>query len=71
MFGGPVAVVDGTVRLERARGYDLIPRLVDAFPGRIDSLTIGRPTLLDVFIHKTGHRFFGDEAPARPTGRVA
>ncbi len=63
MFGGPVDVVDGTVRLERARGHDLIPRLVDAFPGRIDSLTIGRPTLLDVFIHKTGHRFWGGDEP--------
>jgi ABC-2 type transport system ATP-binding protein len=60
-FGGPATVVDGTVRLERPRGHELIPRLVEAFPDRIDSVTIGRPTLLDVFIHKTGHRFWGEE----------
>ena len=55
-------VVDGTVRLERPSGHELIPRIVEAFPDRIDSVTLGRPTLLDVFIHKTGHRFFEDEA---------
>ncbi len=60
-FGGPVTVVDGTLRLERPRGHELIPKIVDAFPGRIDSVTIGHPTLLDVFIHKTGHRFWGEE----------
>ncbi len=61
-FGGPVQVVDGTVRLERPSGHELIPRIVEAFRDRIDSVTLGRPTLLDVFIHKTGHRFLGDQA---------
>ena len=61
-FGGPVQVVDGTVRLERPRGHELIPRIVEAFADRIDAVTLGRPTLLDVFIHKTGHRFLGDQA---------
>jgi ABC-2 type transport system ATP-binding protein len=55
-------LVDGSLRLERPRGHEMVPRLVDAFPDRIDSVTIGRPTLLDVFIHKTGHRFW-EEAP--------
>jgi ABC-2 type transport system ATP-binding protein len=58
-FGGPVSIVDGTVRLERPRAHEMIPRIVDAFPGRIDSVTIGHPTLLDVFIRRTGHRFWG------------
>jgi len=62
LLGGPVRVVDGTVRLERPAGHELIPRIVEAFADRIDSVSLGRPTLLDVFIHKTGHRFFGDEA---------
>jgi ABC-2 type transport system ATP-binding protein len=56
-------LVDGSLRLERPRGHELIPRLVDSFPDRIDSVTIGRPTLLDVFIHKTGHRFWKEAAP--------
>ncbi len=61
-FGGPVQVVDGTVRIERPSGHELIPRIVEAFADRIDAVTLGRPTLLDVFIHKTGHRFLGDQA---------
>ena len=32
--------------------------VVEAFFDRIDAVTIGRATLLDVFIHKTGHRFW-------------
>jgi ABC-2 type transport system ATP-binding protein len=51
----------GALRLERPRGHELVPRLAEAFPGRIDSITIGRATLLDVFFRRTGHRFF-DEA---------
>jgi len=61
-FGGPVQIVDGTVRIERPSGHELIPRIVEAFAERIDSVTLGRPTLLDVFIQKTGHRFLGDQA---------
>jgi ABC-2 type transport system ATP-binding protein len=63
-FGGPVAVVDGTVRIERAAGHELIPRLVEAFADRIDAVTLGRPTLLDVFVHKTGRRFAGGAGAA-------
>src|SRR5438034_180031 len=39
-FGGPVQVVDGTVRLERPRGHELIPRIVEAFADRIDAVTL-------------------------------
>jgi len=61
-FGGPVRVVDGTVRFERPAGHEVLPRLMETLADRVDSVTIGRPTLLDVFIRKTGHRFLGDEA---------
>jgi ABC-2 type transport system ATP-binding protein len=70
-FGGPVQVVDGTVRLERPSGHELIPRIVEAFADRIDSVTLGRPTLLDVFTHRTGHRFPGDETPLARSGGPA
>jgi ABC-2 type transport system ATP-binding protein len=56
-FGGPVRVVDGTVRLERPAGHQLIPRVVEAFADRIDAVTLGRPTLLDVFVRATGRGF--------------
>ncbi len=56
-FGVKASVVDNTVRLERPRGHEFIPTLIEAFPGEVDSVTVGKPTLEDVFIHLTGHRF--------------
>lgn len=56
-FAGPVEVVDGAVRLERSEAHSLIPALVEAFPGEIESAMVAKPTLGDVFLHLTGHRF--------------
>ncbi len=53
--------VDGTVRLEQPDGHQWISRLVEAFPGEIQTVTLGKPTLEDVFIDRTGHRFLDDE----------
>jgi ABC-2 type transport system ATP-binding protein len=57
-FGAKVQVVDGVLRIERQSGHEFIPQLVTAFPGQIASVTLGKPTLEDVFIKKTGHRFW-------------
>ena len=54
-------VLDENVRLELADGHAWIAKLVEAFPGRIDTVTVGKPTLEDVFIAKTGHRFWKAE----------
>ncbi|HEX4413861.1 MAG TPA: ATP-binding cassette domain-containing protein [Lacipirellulaceae bacterium] len=62
-FNIPTAVVDGSIRLEQPGGHQWIPRLVEAFPDRTESITLGKPTLEDVFIHFTGHRFW-NETPA-------
>ncbi len=56
-FGCTAAVVEHAVRIELARAHELVPRLVDAFPGAIAGLTLGKPTLADVFLHRTGHHF--------------
>ncbi len=51
------------VRLESERGHELVPRLAEALPGRVHSITVSRPTLEDVFLHRTGHRLYdGREA---------
>ena len=63
-FGGEVDVIDTAIRLERPNGHEFIPRLVAAFPGRIRSVTFAKPTLEDVFIHKTGRRFWAGEEAA-------
>src|SRR5262249_40864198 len=63
-FGCEATVVDGTVRIERPRGHELLRDVVDAFPSDVTLVTYGKPTLEDVFIHLTGHRFWaGDVAP--------
>lgn len=51
-------VRDGAVRLERDRGHELVARLIEALPGRIDAVTVARPTLEDVFLHRTGRRLY-------------
>jgi ABC-2 type transport system ATP-binding protein len=51
--------VDQTVRIERPKGHEFIPTVVEAFPGVIESISVGKPTLEDVFINLTGHRFEG------------
>jgi ABC-2 type transport system ATP-binding protein len=60
-FACTAAVVDGAVRLEQPDGHQWVPRLVEAFPERIDAITLGKPTLEDVFIHTTGHQFWNGE----------
>jgi ABC-2 type transport system ATP-binding protein len=69
LTGLAAAEVDGTLRIEAPRAHTLVPRLLEAFPDRIASVTLGRPTLLDVFVHRTGHRFLagGDQ----PGGEAA
>jgi ABC-2 type transport system ATP-binding protein len=57
-FGCEVTVVDGTLRTERPRGHEFIRELVDAFPTGVKSVTFGKPTLEDVFVHLTGDRFW-------------
>ena len=55
-------VLDGSVRIERADGHKFVTDLVEAFPGQIDAVSIHKPTLEDVFIRLTGHRFEGEDA---------
>ena len=62
------ALVDGTLRIERPRGHELVARLVDEFGGEIESITFGRPTLEDVFVHLTGHRFVARGREEREEG---
>jgi ABC-2 type transport system ATP-binding protein len=56
--------VDGTLRLERARGHEFLRDLVDAFPEDVLSVSFGKPTLEDAFIHLTGDRFWDGAAGA-------
>jgi ABC-2 type transport system ATP-binding protein len=57
-LGIEARVLDGAVRLEQPEGHRWIARLVEAFPGLVQSISLGKPSLEDVFIARTGHRFW-------------
>jgi ABC-2 type transport system ATP-binding protein len=59
-FGGDPVTINGVVRIEQYRGHQFIPQLIEAFPGKIESVRIGKPTLEDVFVHMTGHHFWNE-----------
>jgi len=62
-FDVKVNVLNDEVRIEQPEGSAFITRLVEAFPGEIDSVTFAKPTLEDVFIARTGRRLSeGDKA---------
>ena len=61
-FGAEADLVDCTLRLERREGHTFIPQLIEAFPGAVRSVSLGKPTLEDVFIHHTGRKFAPAEA---------
>ncbi len=56
-FACEATLLDGTVRLEQPDGHQWISRLVEAFPKEIQTITLGKPTLEDVFIARTGHQY--------------
>jgi ABC-2 type transport system ATP-binding protein len=64
-FGVSAETVDGTVRFERERGHEFIPKLVESFPGLVQAVTVGKPTLEDVFVRRTGHRFWAEPTEAK------
>ncbi len=53
---------DGSLRLETPDGVGAMSRLMSTFGPRIRSITLGKPTLEDVFVHETGRRFEEAEA---------
>jgi ABC-2 type transport system ATP-binding protein len=61
--------MDHQVRLEIENGHRFVPEVVEAFPGEIQSLSVSKPTLEDVFIHRTGHRFWSEDAEAPNPGK--
>jgi ABC-2 type transport system ATP-binding protein len=61
-LGVEMTEVDSTLRLERPEGHKFVPQLIEAAAGLVDSVSVGKPTLEDVFIRVTGKRF-ADEEP--------
>jgi ABC-2 type transport system ATP-binding protein len=70
-FGTKASVLNGKLRVEQENGHAFVSQIVESFSGMIDSVTLSKPTLEDVFIDQTGHRFWEDESPSNPAGTPA
>jgi ABC-2 type transport system ATP-binding protein len=60
-FGVTPAALNGTLRIEKRAGHAFISQVVEAFPDMIDAVNLSKPTLEDVFIARTGHRFWEEK----------
>jgi len=61
-FGCEPRLIDGALRIELPRGHEFVREVVEAFPSDIQTVTFGKPTLEDVFVHVTGQRFWTEDA---------
>src|SRR5205823_4649048 len=62
-FNVDVHVVGSQVRIEKDQAHRFVTNVVEAFPGEIDAVSIAKPSLEDVFIKRTGHRFWTEGPP--------
>ncbi len=63
-FNVDAQVLDQRIRIEREHGHRFVTDLVESFPGEIDAVSIAKPSLEDVFIRRTGHRFWTEQENA-------
>jgi ABC-2 type transport system ATP-binding protein len=63
-FHVEATVMGNQVRIEREGGHRFVPDLVEAFPGEIQAISVSKPALEDVFIHRTGHKFWSEDHEA-------
>ncbi len=49
------------VRMEREGAHRFVTEVVEAFPGEIEALSVSKPALEDVFIRRTGHKFWSEK----------
>lgn len=60
-FGVTPALLNGKLRVEQENAHSFVSQAIESFSGMIESVTLSKPTLEDVFIARTGHRFWEDQ----------
>jgi ABC-2 type transport system ATP-binding protein len=65
-FHVEATVLGNQVRMERESGHRFVTDLVEAFPGEIQAISVSKPALEDVFIHRTGHKFWTESGETNP-----
>lgn len=57
-------ILDGQVRFEHDHGPEIVAQLMRSLPASVESVSVSRPSLEDVFIRLTGHGFDDSQPPA-------
>jgi ABC-2 type transport system ATP-binding protein len=65
-FHMEAAVLGSQVRIEKKEGHRFVTDVVESFPGEIQAISVSKPALEDVFIRRTGHKFW-TESNEEPT----
>src|SRR5712675_1201506 len=60
-FHVETTVLEKQVRMERQGAHRFVTEVVEAFPGEIEALSVSKPALEDVFIRRTGHKFWSED----------
>ena len=61
-FHVDTTVLENQVRIEREGAHRFVTEVVEAFPGEIEAISVNKPSLEDVFIRRTGHKFWSEKA---------
>jgi ABC-2 type transport system ATP-binding protein len=61
-FHVETTVLENQVRMERDGAHRFVTEVVEAFPGEIEAISVSKPALEDVFIRRTGHKFWSEKA---------
>jgi ABC-2 type transport system ATP-binding protein len=59
-FHVDTTVLENQVRIEREGAHRFVTEVVEAFPGEIEAVSVSKPALEDVFIRRTGHKFWSE-----------
>jgi ABC-2 type transport system ATP-binding protein len=60
-FHVETTVLENQVRMEREGAHRFVTEVVEAFPGEIEAVSVSKPSLGDVFIRRTGHKFWNEK----------
>ncbi len=63
-FGLTGAIMGEAVRLQHAEGHRFATAAAEAFPKLIEGASVQKPSLEDIFIQRTGHRFWHEREPS-------
>jgi ABC-2 type transport system ATP-binding protein len=68
-FHVETTVLENQVRMERESAHRFVTEVVEAFPGEIEAISVSKPALEDVFIRRTGHKFWSETNEAETTSK--